>query len=133
MLNVALSVEFKIRIPERHHCSHSGIFLNFEQIQLKILSLYRALIPSLIKDRSSIGVVMKKLLLKFCNIDRKRLVLETFLIKLQGFWPATLYKKRLQHRCFFQEYCEIITNTYLGQHLWTAASKRSKLQHKRNS
>ena len=35
---------------------------------------------------------MKKVVLKFCNIDRKTPVLKSFLIKLQDFKAATLFK-----------------------------------------
>ena len=53
-------------------------------------------------SRSSRSQVFFKIdvLKKFVNIHRKTPVLESPLIKLQVFRPATLLKKRLQHSCF---------------------------------
>ena len=47
----------------------------------------------------------------------------SILIKMQAFRPATLLKRRLQHRLFFfWQYCQIFKNSYFEEHLWTAAS-----------
>ena len=52
-------------------------------------------------------------------------MLESLFNKVEGLRPATLLKKRLQHRCFpvmfFCEYCEIFKNIYFVEHLPTAA------------
>ena len=68
----------------------------------------------------------KGVLKNFTIFTEKHLCRSLFLIKLKAsLRPATLLKKRLQHRCFpvmfFCEYCEILKNTYFVEHLRTAA------------
>ena len=48
----------------------------------------------------------------------------SFLIKLKalGLRPATLFKKRLCHKCFPVNFCEISKNTFFTENLWTTAS-----------
>ena len=54
-------------------------------------------------------VFYKKAVLKnFATFTEKRLCWSFFLIKIQAFWPATFLKKRLQHRLFSCENCEIL-------------------------
>ena len=36
--------------------------------------------------------------------------------------PPTLLKKRLWHRCFSCEFCQISKNTFFTEHLWATAS-----------
>ena len=36
--------------------------------------------------------------------------------------PPTLWKKRLWHRCFPCEFCQISKNTFFTEHLWVTAS-----------
>ena len=69
--------------------------------------------------------VEKGVLKNFAIFTGKRLCQILFLIKLKAsLKPATLLKKRLQHRCFpvmfFCECCEIFKNTYFVEHLRTA-------------
>ena len=45
--------------------------------------------------------------------------------KVVGFQNCDFIKKRLQHRYFSCEYCEIVKNTYFEKHLWTTASGNS--------
>ena len=66
---------------------------------------------------------MKKAVLKDLTIfTRKRLCQSLFLIKLQTFRPATLFKKSAPIRVFFCEYCKIFKNTYFEEYLQTLAS-----------
>ena len=58
---------------------------------------------------------------RFCNIHRKTPVLELFFNIVAGLEDWNCIKKRLQHRCFFCEYCKIFKNTYFEEHLRTAA------------
>ena len=46
----------------------------------------------------------------------KQLCWSIFLIKLQAWRPA-IFKKRLQHRCFCCEYCEIFKNSFFIEHI----------------
>ena len=44
-------------------------------------------------------------------------VLESLFIKVAGAQASNFIKKKLQHRCFFCEICEIFKNTYFEEHL----------------
>ena len=51
------------------------------------------------------------------NIHRKTYVLESFFNTVAGFKICNLIKKRLQHRCFPVNICEIFKNSFCMEHL----------------
>ena len=48
----------------------------------------------------------------------------SFLIKLQGWRPATLLKKEIPTQAFSCEYCSVFKNNYLEKHPQTSACKK---------
>ena len=48
---------------------------------------------------------------------------ESLFVKIAGLQVYNFMKKRLRHRCFLCEYCELFKNTYFGKHLETTASE----------
>ena len=97
------------------------IILNFfygNSIQSSILQLS-------FRDRSSHQKCsMKKVLLEISqNSQENTCTSVSFLIKLQaiGLRPPTLLKKRLW-QVFSCEFCEISSNIFSTEHLWTTAS-----------
>ena len=46
--------------------------------------------------------------------------------------PATLLTKRLWHRCFPVNFCEISNNTFFTEHLWATASEQYVLSTRRH-
>ena len=65
---------------------------------------------------------MKKVLLKFRKIDWKTPVPEPLFNKVAGLRYLTLLKKRLWHRCFPVNFCEISKNTVFNRIPLVAAS-----------
>ena len=65
----------------------------------------------------------KKLFLNISQYSEENIwVLESLLIiMLQAFRPATLWKRESNKGVFFSKYCEISENTYLEEHVRTAA------------
>ena len=53
------------------------------------------------------GVLLKSVLRDFAKFSEKHLCQSLFLNKIAGLRPATLLKKRLWHRCFPVNFCEI--------------------------
>ena len=74
-----------------------GYFDIFRKKTLRISSGWEVLE---VKKQSLGGVLWKGCSEKFHKIHRKTLVLESLFNKVAGLRPATLSKKRLQHRCF---------------------------------
>ena len=70
------------------------------------------------------------LFIKICNIHSKTPVLESVLGRswneVEGHKVRNFIKKRLQHRFFLCEYCEISNNTCFKEHLCMAASENNK-------
>ena len=67
------------------------------------------------------GILWKKLFLNFFSIfTGKHLCQSLFLINLQAWRPATLFKKA-SAQVFSCEYWEILKNTYFEEYLWTVA------------
>ena len=60
-----------------------------------------------------IGVIIN-----FPIFRRKHLCWSLILIKLQDWWPATLLKKRPQHRCFPVHITKCLRKTFFMEHLW---------------
>ena len=56
------------------------------------------------------------------NCDRKATVSESVFKKLQSLQPATLWKRRLQHRCFPANLAEVFKSIYFLEHIQKAAS-----------
>ena len=56
------------------------------------------------------------------KLTGKHLCRSLFLNKVAGHRLATLLKKRLWHRCFFCEFCQISKNIFFTEQLWTTAS-----------
>ena len=54
----------------------------------------------------------KGALRNFTKFTWKRLCRSLFLNKIAGLRPATLFKNRLWHRCFFCDFCEVSNNTF---------------------
>ena len=63
-------------------------------------------------EQSFVDVFQNDVRKNFTNFTGKHLCLNLFLIKLRAWRPATLLKKRLQHKYFPGEICEIFKNTY---------------------
>ena len=57
------------------------------------------------------GVLHKKVFLKISQISQENTWWSLFLLKLLGFRPATLLKKRFQHKVFSCEICETFKST----------------------
>ena len=66
--------------------------------------------------------VRKGVLRNFENFTGKYLCQSFFFHKVADLRPATLLKKRLWHRCFFSEFCEISNNTFFTEYLLATAS-----------
>ena len=66
--------------------------------------------------------VRKGVLRSFAKFTRKHLCQILFFNKVAGLTPATLLKKRLWHRCFLVNFCEISKNTFFTKHLRATAS-----------
>ena len=60
---------------------------------------------------------------KFRNIHKKTSLLKSLLNKVPGRKPYKFVKKGLQHRCFPANIAKLFKNTYLEEHLRTAASE----------
>ena len=72
-----------------------------EKICLKLFSLQKIdKNKSFIKKQMPQGFCKNGVLKKFHKIHLKTLVLESLFNRVSGLWPATLLKKRLQHKCF---------------------------------
>ena len=50
-----------------------------------------------------------------------------FLIKLPASKPATLFKKRLWHRCFPVNFVKFLRTAFLTEKVWTTATKNYSL------
>ena len=61
----------------------------------------------------------------FTKFAGKHLCQSFFFNKVTGLRPATLRKKRLWHKCFICEFCEILKNTYYFRTPLMAASEIS--------
>ena len=66
--------------------------------------------------------VRKGVLRSFAKFTGKHLCQILFFNKVAGLTPATLLKKRLWHRCFLVNFCEISKNTFFTKHLRATAS-----------
>ena len=61
---------------------------------------------------------VKKLLVEISqNSQENTCARVSFLIKLQA-WLATLFKKRLWHRCFPVNFVKFLRTTFFIEHLW---------------
>ena len=49
----------------------------------------------------------------FCNIHRKKPVLEALFDRIAGFQVPNFIKKRLQHRCFHGNFAKFLRTTIL--------------------
>ena len=66
---------------------------------------------------------MKKGVLKsFAKFTGKYLCQSLFFNNVAGLTPATLFKKRLWHRCFPVNFCEICKNTFFTELFWMTGS-----------
>ena len=65
----------------------------------------------------------KGVLRNFTKFTGKHLCQNLFFNKVAGLSPATLFKKRLWHRCFPVEFCGISKNTFLHRTPLNAASE----------
>ena len=66
---------------------------------------------------------------KFLKIHRKTPVLESLFNKASGLWPAILFKKRLQHRCFPVNFVKFLRTSFYIEHLWWLLSLSFSLYH----
>ena len=58
----------------------------------------------------------------------KHLLRNLFLVKVPGWWPGTLSKRKLWHRCFLW----LFRNIYFVEHLRTAASEEQPTSYRFN-
>ena len=87
------------------------------------VSCFHGLFPSRSSHR---GVLSKKGVLRnFTIFTGKYMCQSLFFNKFAGLGPASLLKKRLQHRSFSCGFCEISKNIFSTEHLWTTASVHS--------
>ena len=68
---------------------------------------------------------------KFRKSHRKTPVLESPFNKVTGMTACNFIKKRLQHKVFSCEICEIFKNNYFEEHLLTVASTPSRVPFKK--
>ena len=74
------------------------------------------------KDRSSyLRCSIKNVVLRNWTKFTAKHLCQSHFFKVAGIRPATLLKKRPAHM-FSCEFCEISKNTFVTEHLWTAAS-----------
>ena len=59
----------------------------------------------------------------FTKFTGKHLGWSLFFNKVARLSPATLLKKRLQHRCFPVNSLKILKNTFFIEHVWVTASE----------
>ena len=67
--------------------------------------------------------IQKGVLRNLTKFTWKHLCQSLVFNKVAGLRPATLLKKRLWHRCFYCEFCEISRNTFFTEHIWTTSSR----------
>ena len=72
--------------------------------------------------------VTKGVLKNFAKYTRKHLCQSLLFNKNAGLRPATLLKKRLQHRCFPVNFAEISKNTFFTEQLQATGSIIATLQ-----
>ena len=71
------------------------------------------------KRRSCREVFCKKVILKnFTKFTGKHLCWSLSFNKVVDLMPDTLLKKRLQHRCFPDNFVKFFKNTFFKEHLW---------------
>ena len=97
-----------IPIPTRIIKENSDTFADAD-VQIKYLFQFRSS-----HQRCSI---IKAVLKNFAIITGKHLCWSFFLIKLLAFRPATLLKKRLQHRCFPVDIVKFLRTAFSLEHL----------------
>ena len=69
--------------------------------------------------RSCPEVFCKKGVLRnFANFTAKHLCQNLFLNNVADLRPATLFKKRLWHRCFLVSFAKFLRTSFLTKHLW---------------
>ena len=83
-------------------------------------------------NRSSCPEVFckKGVLTNFTKFTGKHLCQSLFFNKVSDLRPAALFKKSMA-QVFSCEFCEISKNTFLTEHLWTAASEEKRKKEKR--
>ena len=64
------------------------------------------------------GVLLKKCFQKFHKSHRKTPVSESLFNKVPGLRPATLFKKRIWHRCFTVNFVKFLRTPFFIEHLW---------------
>ena len=101
------------------------IFLNIRQIKHQRSNIWikkQPLILGSVVQRGFAKQLPEYVLWKRCSwklrkINRKTPVLESFFNKVAGFWPVTLRKKRLQHRCFPVNFANFLRTFFFKEHL----------------
>ena len=63
----------------------------------------------------------------FAKFTGKPLRQSLFLNKVAGMRPATLFKKRLRHKCFPVNFPKFLRTPFFIEHLWTTASENGPI------
>ena len=64
------------------------------------------------QKQSLAGVLQNKFSLKFWNTQRKTPVMESLISKVKGLHPATLFRKKLQHKCFTLNFAKFLRTPF---------------------
>lgn len=65
---------------------------------------------------------VKRVFLKFCKTYRKASMPESLFYRVPGVTPAILWKKRLSHRCFPENFAKFFIATLFIEHLLAAVT-----------
>ena len=114
---------FVKKLNNSENFGRKSVLLTMEHFFSRNSKLHNGMVPSVNKSSHRRCSTRKGVLRNFANFTGKHPYQSLFFNKVVGLGPATLLKKRLQHRYFPVNFAKFLRTPFLIEHLQATASE----------